>query len=95
MCATKWGRGRSFKNRSFEFLSKTGQQMDSLFQPNLLEDTTHSVFHHLTPPVGEPVQIFERTVFERTTYPDQVPHSTHIHVMQLLQFCTEILQISI
>jgi hypothetical protein len=87
------GRGRSFENRSFEFLSKTSQRMDplsdnfflnfekwtsnnwtfscflNLTQPNLLEDTTHFVFHHLTPPVGEPVQIFERTDFERTTYP--------------------------
>ena len=24
----------------------------NLTQPNLLEDTTHSIFHHLTPPVG-------------------------------------------
>jgi hypothetical protein len=32
-----------------------------------LEHTTHSIIHHLTPPVGGPVQIFERTVFERTT----------------------------
>jgi len=26
-------------------------------------------FHHLTPPVGGSLQIFERTVFKRTTYP--------------------------
>jgi hypothetical protein len=35
------------------------------------EDTPHSIFHPLTPPVGEPLQIFERTVFKRTTYPDK------------------------
>ena len=26
------------------------------------------LFQHLTPPVGGPLQIFERSVFERTTY---------------------------
>jgi hypothetical protein len=41
-------------------------------QSNLLEHTTHSIFHHLTPPVGGPVRIFERTVFERTNSSQQI-----------------------
>ena len=42
----------------------------NLNQPNLLEDTTHSIFHHLTPPVGGASTNFRKNGFRKN---DLVP----------------------
>jgi hypothetical protein len=67
---------------------KEGGQIIELFiayltWPNLTGWTLpfNSFFHHLTPLVGEPLQIFKRTVFERTTYPGLLKPWEHSHFL--------------
>jgi hypothetical protein len=62
-----WGHGCSFKNHSFKFSSKTSKRMDC--GPHGFTFLTFYFFPSLTLPGGGggSLQIFERTVFKRTT----------------------------